>query len=47
LSAGAAFVFITYVAQIGVTLLSCPLGFALMATNPIERPKMETVTRRP
>jgi uncharacterized protein (TIRG00374 family) len=37
LSAGAAFVFITYVTQIGVTMLSCVLGFALMAMNPASR----------
>jgi uncharacterized protein (TIRG00374 family) len=37
LTAGAAFVFIAYTAQIGVTILSCLVGFLLMAGNPASR----------
>lgn len=34
LTSGAAFVFITYTAQLGVTLASCAVGFLLMASHP-------------
>jgi hypothetical protein len=37
LTAGAAFVFIAYTAQIGVTIVSCLVGFLLMEANPAPR----------